>query len=159
MIRHSGAAASCDATLDQHVRTILGQRDDPISEVAGRAAMLRPELNVIVWEADSLLYRFSYISPVVVDVLGHPLASWTREEDFWLRRVVHGGDRADVIAVCALSVGRHVDRTFRYRALADDGSIVRMHTVLVARGPTEPGARMRGVMVECSREGRSDPHA
>jgi hypothetical protein len=159
MTPRPGGATSGDPALDQYIRAVLGHRDDPLCEVAGRAAMLRPDATLIVWEADSLLYRFSYISPVVAEVLGHPLQSWMAEEDFWLRRVVHGADRADVIAICALSVGRQLDRSFQYRALASDGSIVVMHTTIVARGPHEGGARMRGVMVERSREARSDPGA
>src|SRR5688572_27845533 len=155
--RESAGPPTDDHALEHTLRNLLGDRDEPIADVAARVGVARPDFPAIAWEADSLLYRFEFVSPSVVDVLGYPLSCWTGEDDFWLRRVVHGGDRADVIATCALATGRRSTRRFRYRAIAADGAVVTMHVALLARSPEEKGARMRGVMVEVGRTLHANP--
>jgi PAS domain-containing protein len=156
-IRQVAGHPTDDPALEHLLGNLLGDRDEPIANVAARCALVRPDRAAIAWEADSLLYRFEFVSPAVVDVLGYPLECWTGEDDFWLRRVVHGGDRADVIATCALATGRRTTRRFRYRGIAADGTIVAMHVALLARSPDEKGARMRGVMVEIGRTPHVNP--
>ena len=38
----------------------------------------------IVWEADPLTFRFSFVSPHAERVLGYPVQQWIDEPDFWL---------------------------------------------------------------------------
>ncbi|HEX6845279.1 MAG TPA: PAS domain-containing protein [Actinomycetota bacterium] len=80
-----------------------------------------------------------YVSPQVEAILGHPIASWMQDVDFW-ERIVHPDDLAATKAAIA-----HVNETGEplstdYRVFAADGRIVWLHeeAILIRRPDGTP---------------------
>jgi PAS domain S-box-containing protein len=105
-------------------------------------------LDAIVWEADALTFRFSFVSQRAETILGYPVARWLGSGDFFVSRI-HPSDRARVMQACRESIARSVDHELEYRALAADGREVWLRDIvhIVPAGPGRP-AQLRGVTVD-----------
>lgn len=81
-------------------------------------------------------------------MLGYPASRSTDEPTFWADVVLHRGEREESVTYRATETGKGCDHNFEYRAVAADGSIVRLRDI-VRVIPAENGtpARQRGVMV------------
>ncbi len=136
------------AVLDTRAEAVFGAPSDPMPLLAERARELLAGHEVIVWEADATTFVFSYVNPEAEEVLGYPASRWTDEPTFWADVVLHPGDRDESITYCVAETGKGCDHNFEYRAVAADGSIVRLRDI-VRVVPAENGtpARLRGVMV------------
>ena len=136
-----------DPELAAAVARIFGADDDPLDRLRGRARLVLPQLEVIVWEADPLTFQFTEVSDTAAELLGWPAERWY-EHDFWTTHVVHPDDVADAMAYCAMATARGAPHDFEYRARRADGREIRVHDVVrVLKGPLGFAARLRGVML------------
>jgi PAS domain-containing protein len=136
------------AEIDARAEAVFGAPTDPMPLLAERARELLAGHDAIVWEADATTFVFSYVNPEAEAVLGYPCSRWTDEPTFWADVVLHPSDRDESVTYCATETGKGCDHNFEYRAVAADGSIVRLRDI-VRVIPAENGtpARLRGVMV------------
>ncbi|MDZ4754417.1 MAG: CHASE domain-containing protein [Phycisphaerae bacterium] len=109
--------------------------------------------DVIVWEYDSALSAFTYVSPQAAK-LGHPLERWL-VPGFW-HEALHPDDRDAAIAFCAAQVAAGSDHRFQYRMLRADGRSVWMDDfVSLERAPGSTPI-LRGVLVDITQRKQNE---
>jgi PAS domain S-box-containing protein len=127
---------------------VFGEETDPIEVVSARALHLLPGREVVVWEGDPATFEFTYVSPAAEKVFGHPAADW-RKAGFWADVILHGEDRRDAIAYCALATAQCRDHQFEYRGRRADGEVRWIYDVVsVVKGAKGVPVKLRGVMVD-----------
>jgi PAS domain S-box-containing protein len=116
-----------------------------LAESEWRARTLIEGTDVILWEFDPLLERFTYVSPQA-ERLGYPLDAW-REPNFW-PRILHPDDREQTVDYCLTATSRGEDHRMQYRMLAADGRVVWFDDLVrvVARPGSPP--LLRGVLID-----------
>lgn len=105
--------------------------------------------SAILWEADPVSLRFSYISPEVINVLGYQPERWTREPTFW-KDHIHPEDRDWALRFCARAVEECRDHSFDYRMLAADGRMVWLRDVVKVEVRDGRAIRLVGAMIDIS---------
>jgi PAS domain S-box-containing protein len=131
---------------------VFGEGREPIEKVAARAArVLGPD--AIVWEGDASTFAFTYVNAAAERVLGYPARAWTGGATFWADSVVHGEDRDEAIAYCALATASCSDHRFEYRARTAEGRVIWLRDyVQVILGSRRVPERLRGVMIDVTAE-------
>jgi len=76
----------------------------------------------IPWEMDIASYRFTYVGPQAVAVLGYPVEEWYKER-FWSEHL-HPEDAVAAMEYCQTATNRGEDHDFKYRMIAKNGSEV-----------------------------------
>jgi PAS domain S-box-containing protein len=110
----------------------------------------------VVWEGDPATFEFTYVSPAAERVFGHPAADWTKT-GFWADAILHGEDRREAIAYCALATAQCRDHQFEYRGRRADGEVRWIYDVVkVVKGPKGVPVRLRGLMLDISDVKRSE---
>ena len=107
---------------DAYLEAQVTKRTQALRESEDRSRRLVETTNVIPWEADADTFRFAYVGPRVVELLGYAPADW-RKEDFWADHL-HPGDREWVINFRKEARGRQSDHELEYRMTSDDGRTV-----------------------------------
>ncbi|TDX99549.1 EAL domain-containing protein [Thiohalophilus thiocyanatoxydans] len=87
-----------------------------------RYQRLLESTQAVPWEASLPDWRFTYIGPQIVDILGYTVEQW-QEPDFWVQHL-HPEDREWAMQYCQDSVSRLEDHEFEYRMIANDGRVV-----------------------------------
>lgn len=125
---------------------VFGDNADGMQALQARAAQVLPE-DAILWECDASTFVFSYVSPSAEAVLGYPTRSWIEDTTFWATKVVHQNDADEAVNYCVAETQCDRDHAFEYRAVAADGSIVRLRDVVRVVPATDAlPKRLRGVM-------------
>ncbi len=134
--------------LEQRVQ----ERTDALHESREHFRRLVETVNVIPWEADLATWRFTYVGPQAVEILGYPVAAWF-EDDFWVNHI-HSEDRDYAINFCQEASLHKEDFEFEYRMLAADGRVIWLRD-LVTVVPGEGGSRnLRGFMLDITKPKR-----
>jgi PAS domain S-box-containing protein len=142
--------------LEHAFARAFGKDEDPIEQVAERAAGLLPDHDVVVWEGDPATFEFTYVSPSAERVFGYPASEWKRD-GFWAQAILHGEDRRDAIAYCALATAQCRDHQFEYRGRRKDGQVRWIYDVVkVIRGPKGVPVKLRGVMLDITDRKRAE---
>jgi len=107
-------------------------------------------VDAIVWEADPVTWRFTFVSKAAEKILGYPIEHWLQASDFWVN-LIHHDDRSRAVEYCQRQVEKGDDHEFEYRVVALDGRIVWLRD-LVRIIKNESGRPMflRGVMIDIS---------
>ncbi len=100
----------------------------------------------VPWEANARTWRFTFVGPPAVDLLGYPCADWY-EKDFWIEHI-HPEDREQAVATCLeLSRDRH-SYEFEYRMNRKDGAVIWVQDLVgVDRVAGEPHT-LRGLILD-----------
>ena len=111
-----------------------------------RFRLLVETTNVVPWEADVRPWRFTYVGPQAVKLLGYPTEDWYGD-NFWVEHL-HPDDREYATNHYVEASLQGQDHQFEYRMVAADGHVVWVHNVgsVVAdeHGPT----LLRGVLID-----------
>jgi PAS domain S-box-containing protein len=108
--------------------------------------LLLETTNAIPWETDAKTWKFTYVGPQAVALLGYPRERWL-EKDFWVDHM-HPEDRAWAVDYCLNSSNQNDNYEFEYRMMAADGRSVWLHDIVnVVRQNGEPVA-LRGFMID-----------
>jgi PAS domain S-box-containing protein len=78
-------------------------------------------LNVITYEFDMQLYRFTYISRMAESILGYPVEQWF-EKKFWYNHL-HNDDKGWASEFSKYHINEKKDHEYEYRMIACDGSV------------------------------------
>jgi len=111
-----------------------------------RLRRLVESTNVIPWEADAKTWRFTYVGPQAVKILGYPLARWY-EEAFWAAHI-HEEDRARALEFCETSALSSSEYEFEYRMISSTGSIVWLHDLVCVESENGVPVKLRGFMFD-----------
>lgn len=111
-------------------------------------------VNAIPWEADMHTWRFTYVGPQVVRILGYPISDWHRD-NFWVDHI-HPEDREYAVNFCRAASSSKRDFEFEYRMVAADGRTVWFRD-LATVVPGEYGSRkLRGFMLDITERKRTE---
>ena len=98
-------------------------REARLEELQLRCQFLGNAVDGIVWEADPVTMRFTYVSPQAEHILGYPIERWMAEPAFW-KNHLHPADRDRVCnARILVKTGRKA-RSLEYRMIAADGRTI-----------------------------------
>ena len=162
--------AMCLATAESRRR--YGAADLAVAEELGRRAALAVDnarlhreaadaeqrfrtlvesLDAIVWEADPVTLRTTFVNERAQGILGYAPSDWLGRDDFW-QSILHPDDRERVLATCRAQLRAELPIDVEYRVLAADGHVVWLHdTSDPVRGEDDRVRRLRGLMVDVTR--------
>ena len=117
-----------------------------IHESRERYKNLLETSNAIPWELDLSNWRFTYVGPQVVELLGYPQSDWY-EEDFWVNNL-HPVDKEHAIEYCTGQTKLKQDHEFEYRMVGASGREVWIRdSVTVISDETGP-VKLRGFIFD-----------
>jgi PAS domain S-box-containing protein len=152
-----GQLARTDAAQEQPPELIREQAARRRAEAAERRFRdLVQNVDAIVWEADALTRRFTFVSRRAEQILGYPVERWLTEPDFWVN-LIHPDDRERCVAECRRHTAEARDHDLEYRARAADGRVVWLRDIVrVVRGHHDVVAGVRGLMVDMTDRKREE---
>jgi PAS domain S-box-containing protein len=110
-------------------------------------------LDAIVWEMDTITWKFTFVSDRAQAILGYPISQWIEEPQFWQDRLLHPEDRDWCVHFCVTATNEAKDHQFEYRAIAADGRVVWLKDVVRVVSDENGRPRLlRGVMVDITKE-------
>jgi PAS domain S-box-containing protein len=113
-------------------------------------------LDAIVWEAEAVSLRFTFVSQRAEGLLGFPIDHWLREPDFFALRI-HKDDRERAVAHCRIAVATATDHEFEYRAVAADGHVLWLRDIIhVLRDSSGRPRQLRGLTVDLTERKRAE---
>jgi len=113
-----------------------------------RLAELVQSLDAIIWEADPVTLRYTFVSDRAHDILGFPSQRWLDDHDFLADRI-HPDDRAQVIGNYRRVLEEGSDHSFEYSLLDATGQLRWVRDrVHVKRAPDGTPLQVRGIMVD-----------
>jgi PAS domain S-box-containing protein len=107
---------------------------------------------IIPWEADATTWRFTYVGPQAVKLLGYPQEEWYTE-DFWVKRL-HPDDREEAVQACKGALARDEDYQFDYRMLAADGRAVWIRDIVSIVRDEDESRLLQGFMLDITESKR-----
>jgi len=88
-------------------------------------------IDAIVWAADPVTWRFTFVSKAAEKLLGYPVERWLASSDFWVN-LIHPDDRSRAIEYCQRQVEKGDNHEFECRVVALDGRIVWLRNIVQA---------------------------
>jgi PAS domain S-box-containing protein len=131
----------------------LHRQDEKLFETERGLRDLVEDLDVVVWEADTEMRRFTYVSRRAEEMLGYPLERWVEEPGFW-ESLVHPDDRDATVRRAREAAALGAGYEMEYRLVAADGHIVWVHDFVSPKTGAPP--LLRGVMANISRQREAD---
>ncbi len=110
--------------------------------------------NVIPWEFDPNINKFTYIGPQVETMLGYPVENWY-EENFWPSKI-HGDDREKTLSACQAATEALEDHELEYRMLSKDGEIVWIYEMVSVISEDGKPKTLRGFMIDITGRKKAD---
>ncbi len=83
---------------------------------------LTEKTEIIIWEYDMLLDRWTHVSPQVMKILGYHPEEWT-DYNFWVQRI-HPEDREWAARYCSDLTAKGINHVFEYRFRKKDGTYI-----------------------------------
>jgi PAS domain S-box-containing protein len=117
-----------------------------LRERGPRARRLLETTKAIPWEADAGTWRFTYVGPQAVTLLGYPRDDWY-EPGFWASHI-HRDDRERTVRYCLESSRRRKHYEFEYRMMAADGRAVWLHDVVSVEYAAGEPSTLTGFMID-----------
>ena len=143
-------------------RVICGFRDVTERETAQRRLKrsydelrtLAETTRATPWRADAKTWRFTYVGPQAVELLGYPVGQWY-EEGFWVDHI-HPDDREFAVQYCQDSSLNSSEYDFEYRMMTKTGKAVWLQDfVSVSREDGKP-SELRGYMIDVSERKKAE---
>jgi PAS domain S-box-containing protein len=103
---------------------------------------------VAVWELDARALCFTYMSPHIKAITGHPAADWTDFES-WRQRI-HPDDRERTVQSCLAATRLGKDHDLEFRVVAPDGRVAWVREVIRVTSDADGPASLRGVTLDVS---------
>ncbi|MBW1792258.1 MAG: PAS domain S-box protein, partial [Deltaproteobacteria bacterium] len=136
--------------MQDDIITRRKQIEQALREDKGFFRHLVESANAVPWEVDLDTFRFTYIGPQAVALLGYPVEDWY-QEDFWIDHL-HPEDREEAVSFCQVSTARGEDHDFEYRMIAaDDREVWILDSVNVVKNDTKPVA-LQGYMFDITKQ-------
>jgi signal transduction histidine kinase len=113
-------------------------------------------LDAVIWEADPVSLRFTFVSSRAQHLLRHPVEQWLASDTFWIDHL-HPDDRMLTGAVRRAAVVDGRDHELEYRMMAADGRTVWVHdTGRVVLDSHGHASLLRGVMIDATARKRAE---
>jgi diguanylate cyclase (GGDEF)-like protein/PAS domain S-box-containing protein len=145
---HMVLSTIIDITERKQVEYALVEKEEKIRQLVEDA-------NVLSWEADIKTVRFTYMSPQAKEITGYSPEQWC-QPDFWLNHL-HPEDKDWAVRFCKESVLELKDRTFEYRFIKIDGSIIWFYdNVKIIYDNHGTPTQLRGVMIDVTKRKQAE---
>jgi PAS domain S-box-containing protein len=119
-----------------------------------RLQLLLESTKAIPWEADATSWRFTYIGPQSVELLGYPTEAWYAD-NFWTDHL-HPDDRDRAVAYCLEHSRQTSDYQFDYRMVTADGRTVWIHDVVNVVSENGTPTILRGFLIDVTARRRAE---
>lgn len=126
------------------------QVEDSLRESEERFRQIVESTKAVAWELDLETWRFTYVSPQAVALLGYSITQW-KEENFWVDHIVPE-DRENAVAFCNASTERGESHEFEYRMFAKDGRVVWLRDIVAVVVEEGQSVQLRGFMVDITQQ-------
>ena len=107
---------------------------------------LAEQIRILPWEADAKSWRFKYVGPQSVEILGYPRQDWY-QADFWTSHI-HPEDKERILEYCAKASATKEHYEFEYRMLSADGNEVWIHDIVNVVRDADGPRLLRGYMID-----------
>ncbi len=134
------------ALADCALRRQKRESDAELRKCNVRFQQLVETTKVIPWELDLETWRFTYVGPQAVALLGHPLEKWY-SEGFWSANVRHE-DRDALFRLRGSPGASSKDYDFDCRMLTSAGAAIWLHCVVKATTDDYHTRILRGFMID-----------
>lgn len=111
-----------------------------------RFQRLLESTRAVPWEASLPDWRYTYIGPQIVELLGYSVEEWL-QPDFWIKHI-HPDDCDWAPDYCQQATERLEDHEFEYRMLAADGRIVWFRDIVSVIVEDGKAVGLHGFMVD-----------
>ncbi len=152
--RHTLALRRSEHNYRRQLEQRVDERTEALRESEERLRLLLETTNVIPWEADATTWKFTYVGPQAVDILGYPIERWY-EPDFWTSHI-HPDDVDFAVGYCVDHAGSDLDYQFEYRMIAADGTIVWLDDLVSVVSEEGQATALRGFMIDITARKRAD---
>lgn len=138
IVRLVGAFQDITERKEAEARTVESER---------RFRTIIEGTDVVVWELDTSINRFTYVSPQA-ERFGYPIERWY-EEGFWVDHI-HPADREQAVAYGNAESALGRNHRFRYRFIAADGRVLWFEDFVCVERQAQAGAGaiLRGVLID-----------
>jgi PAS domain S-box-containing protein len=117
-----------------------------------RLSQLVQNLEAILWEAESSMRCFSFVSKRAEDILGYKIDDWLESEDFWAK-LIHPEDSEPVMEYRRMSTQAGEDHTVEYRVLTTTGREIWLRDIAhIVRDESGEVVGLRGLMVDITEQ-------
>ena len=138
-----------DSLNEQHER--LRQENERRNRLLGRYRMLIESTNAVSWEASLPDGQYTFVSPQVERMFGHPVSAW-HEPGFWVA-AVHPEDLPGAQHARDEAIGGGVEYSFEYRLRNSSGDYLWVEEIGTAARDENAGSEhgaMRGILLDIS---------
>jgi len=112
----------------------------------------------IIWETDTLTWKFSFVSQGTEAILGYPVRRWLAEPHFW-PMIIHTADRAMVLEASREQARAGLDHELEYRVRAADGRIVWLKDIVrVVKDAEGKVVGLRGIKIDITGRKHIEEH-
>jgi PAS domain S-box-containing protein len=101
---------------------------------------------IIPWEADGQTFRFTYVGPQAVRIMGYPIESWYRD-NFWVE-TIHPEDQDAAINFCHAAATKHKEYEFDYRMITADQRIIWFHDIVRVKPNPDGSKTLHGFLID-----------
>jgi PAS domain S-box-containing protein len=108
----------------------------------------------VIWQADMESWKFTYVTPQAVKLLGYPLEQWY-EKDFWISHI-HPDDRERAIDTCIRMSKCAEEFDFEYRMIRLSGEVVWVHDFVNCQHQAGERPQLRGLLLDVTERKRSE---
>ncbi len=128
-----------DATDRKRLESARRESDERLRRIVDNTS-------VIPWEADAETWRFTFVGPQAVEILGYPLDEWDKHA-FWEEHI-HPEDREYAINFCRESSKHREQFDFEYRMLSSTGEVVWLHDLVSVSFEAGEPKLLQGFMLD-----------
>ena len=126
--------------------TARKQAEEKLQDREKHYRQLVESARAIPWELDLKTWRFTYVGPQAVEILGYPVEAWY-QEDFWIDKL-YPDDRDWAFDFCKTATARGENHQFEYRMLAADGRPVWIRDDVTVISNEQGPVAMHGYMFD-----------
>ena len=145
-IRHAIERMNSERRLEEQRRSQAALQEE-IRQAQHRYGELVESINAIVWEADPVTWRFTFVSKAAEKILGYPNERWLHGPDFWVN-LIHPDDRLAAVDYCKRHIEMGDNHEFEYRVVAVDGRVVWLRDIVrVIKNESGQPIILRGVKI------------
>ena len=134
--------------------TSFRQAETALRHNQERFRLLLETTRAIPWEADAETWRFTFVGPQALSVLGYPLDQWY-EKDFWTSHI-HPEDREFATDFCAKASRKCTSFEFEYRMLSAKGDTIWLHDLVSCICHNGQPNTLRGFMIDISERKKAE---
>ena len=138
-----------DSLNEQHEQ--LRQENERRNRLLGRYRILIESTNAVSWEASVPDGHYTFVSPQVERLFGHPVSVW-HEPGFWAAHV-HPDDLQGAQHARDEAIGGGVEFSYEYRLRNSVGDYLWVEEIGTAARDDDPGSEhgaMRGILLDIS---------